>query len=43
MVDDEGKDAVGITGLKMIVKEILIVFLRKEDYTAFKLVFPELC
>lgn len=43
MIDDNGKSTTGPSGFTMAVKEILVVFSAEEDYTAFKLMFPEHC
>ena len=43
MIDDNGKSTTGPSGFTVAVKEILVVFSEEEDYTAFKLMFPEYC
>lgn len=43
MIDDKGDTHTGPSGFTIKTKEILVVFSEEEDYTAFKLMFPELC
>lgn len=43
LIDDKGESTTGISGFPISVKEILVVFSEKGDYTAFKLMFPEHC
>ncbi len=43
MIDDVGDDITSLLGSSLRTQEILVVFLEKEDYTAFKLMFPEYC
>jgi len=43
LIDDKGESTTGFSGFPVTVKEILVVFPEKEDYTAFKLMFPEYC
>lgn len=43
LIDGKGESHSGLSGFPITVKEILVVFSEKEDYTAFKLMFPEHC
>lgn len=43
LIDNDGEAKNGILTGSWPLREILIVFSEKEDYTAFKLMFPEYC
>jgi len=43
LIDEDGETVNGILTGSWPLREILIVFSAKEDYTAFKLMFPEYC
>ena len=43
LIDDKGESHPGLSGFPITMKEILVVFSTEEDYTAFKLMFPEHC